>query len=431
MSRTAIYGADVVVSMAGRPISHGAIAVQEGVLVGVGTLDELRHRFERAEARHWNGVMTPGLVNAHTHLQYTSFRDLGVARHEGFEAWSMAFDLEYIARFEAEDWYGSALEGSIEALAAGTTTVADICTDHAALTAPRDAGLRAISFIESLGDTWHTWEHTSRDVFLDGLRRLQEAETPEFHLGISPHAPYSLDTPVLSDLTRFARAEGFRIHTHLAESEFEDAYYRTGTGPLADFVRGFGTGFEVLEQGGAEMSATEFAQSTGLLGHDCHVAHGIYLNDAGRRTLRESRTAVALCPRSNRTIGLGDAPVAAYVEEGNPVAVGTDSRSSSPSLDLLADVAMLYSIAREQGYEREDLAQRLLAAATVGGAIALGMDSPDGGIGMLEPGRAADFAVFEVPADARSAVEVLVSSGAGRCVATCVAGQIRFDASAR
>jgi cytosine/adenosine deaminase-related metal-dependent hydrolase len=427
MSRIAIYGADIVVSMAGRPIEEGAVAVQAGVLLDVGDIDELSRRYRHAETRRWKGVMTPGLVNAHTHLQYTSFSDLGAVQHDGFEAWSIAFDAVYLDRYQTEDWYQSALAGSIEALKAGTTTVADICTDHSALTAPRDAGLRAISYVEALGDAWHTWEHIGREGFLAGLRRLQKAETPEFRVGISPHAPYSLDTPVLSDLTRFARAEGFRIHTHLAESEFEDAYYRTGTGPLADFVRGFGRGFQVLERGGARMSATEFAESTGLLGRDCHVAHGIYLNEAGRRTLRETETSVALCPRSNGTIGLGDAPVAAYLEEGSPMAIGTDSRSSSPSLDLLADAASLYSIAREQGYDREDLAQRLLAAATVGGASAMGMDHPHGGVGKLEPGRAADFAVFDVQPDLSSSVEALVTTGAGRCVATCIAGQVRFD----
>ncbi len=431
MSPIAIYGADIVVSMAGPPIERGAVAVEEGVLLAVGETDELCRRFEHAQTRRWKGVMTPGLVNAHTHLQYTSFSDLGTVRHDGFEAWSVAFDELYLDRYQTEDWYESALVGSIEALQAGTTTVADICTDHSALTAPRDAGLRAISYVEALGDAWHTWEHSGREGFLAGLRRLQKAETPAFRVGISPHAPYSLDTPVLTDLTRFARSEGFRIHTHLAESEFEDAYYRTGTGPLADFVRGFGRGFEVLERGGAWMSATEFAESTGLLGHDCHVAHGIYVNEGGRQTLRETETSVALCPRSNATIGLGDAPIAAYLKEGNPIAIGTDSRSSSPSLDLLADAASLYATAREQGYDREDLAERLLAAATVGGANAMGMDHQDGGIGKLEPGRAADFAVFDVPSDLGSSLEALVTRGAGRCVATCIAGQIRFDPDSR
>lgn len=431
MSPVAVYGADIVVPMAGRPLEEGAVAVCEGVVVAVGRFDELVHRYEDAETRRWQGVMTPGLVNAHTHLQYSSFSDLGASKHEGFEAWSMAFDEEYLARYRTEDWYESAFQGSLECLSAGTTAVADICTDLEALTAPRDAGLRGVSYIEALGDTWHTWERTGRDGFLEGLHGLQHVETPEFRIGISPHAPYSLDTPVLSDLTRFARSEGFRIHTHLAESEFEDDYYRNGTGPLADFVRGFGRGFEVLERGGTRMSATEFAESTGLLGPDSHVAHGIYLDEAGRRTLRQTRTAVALCPRSNRTIGLGNAPVADYVEEGNLIAVGTDSRSSSPSLDLLADVAVLYSIAREQGYDRADLADRLLAAATIGGARAMGMDEPDGGVGLLEPGRAADFAVFDVQADPDGLAEAIVTGGAGRCIATCVAGRVRFEADPR
>jgi cytosine/adenosine deaminase-related metal-dependent hydrolase len=116
-------------------------------------------------------------------------------------------------------------------------------------------------------------------------------------------------------------------------------------------------------------------------------------------------------------------PVAAYLREGNLIAVGTDSLSSSPSLDLLADVAVLYRVARKQGYRGDDLHQRLFTAATLGGAAALGLHVGRERIGQLGVGAVADLAFFDVPArDPDAALIELVENGAGRARRTIVAG---------
>ena len=84
--------------------------------------------------------------------------------------------------------------------------------------------------------------------------------------------------------------------------------------------------------------------------------------------------------------------MAALLYEGSPIAVGTDSLASTPDLDILAEVRTLATIARSQGYERADLATLLLAAATRGGADAIGR--PD--LGRLAPGATAAFAEVSV-----------------------------------
>ena len=105
-----------------------------------------------------------------------------------------------------------------------------------------------------------------------------------------------------------------------------------------------------------------------------HIAHGVWANGEDRRILRQRGVGVALCPRSNRITNTGkDAPVREYLEEGNLVSVGTDSLSSTPTLDLLDDVSMLYDLAREQGYASDDLTHRLIRMMTLGGAASMGM----------------------------------------------------------
>lgn len=417
-----LISADVVVPVAGAAIDDGAVAIEGGRVVEVGTRRRLRTEFPEAEERHHRGVVTPGLVNAHTHLQFTSFAEIGRQIHDGFEEWSVVFDRKYGQRAPREDWYGAVLAGGRLALATGTTTVAEISTDFEAVPAVREAGLGGVVYLEALGHTWDAWEGGERARYLAALEDALSIQDDRVRIGVSPHAPYSLDTDVLTDMAAIARDRGMRVHTHLGESAYEDEYCMFATGPLADFVRGFGRGFQIVVEGGCGVGTVEFSHRIGLLGPDTHVAHGIYLDEPGRALLRELDIPVALCPRSNEVIGLKEPPVAAYLREGNPVAVGTDSLASSPSLDLLEDVAVLYRLAQEQGYDEPDLAERLFRAATRGGAYALGLDHPEG-VGALAPGRQADIAVFDMAVTADHAVEALVREGAGRCVATYVGGE--------
>jgi cytosine/adenosine deaminase-related metal-dependent hydrolase len=135
--------------------------------------------------------------------------------------------------------------------------------------------------------------------------------------------------------------------------------------------------------------------------------------------------------------------VADYLREGHEVAVGTDSLASTPSMDLMADVAMLALIAGQQGYHDADLPTRLLRAATLGGAKAMGLDGD--GYGGLAPDGPADLAVFDVGAsgersagpssvsshaspDERAVAELIVG-GAGRCTLTVAGGVVLHDAS--
>lgn len=126
-----------------------------------------------------------------------------------------------------------------------------------------------------------------------------------------------------------------------------------------------------------------------------------------------------LCPRSNQVIGLDAPPIAAYLHEDHDIAIGTDSLASVPSLDLLGDMAMLAALARAQGCSSDDLHERMLHAATRGGASAVGRSD----IGLLERGARAGTAVFAVNAFGTQPGQALVDGGAGRCVLTIIGGR--------
>lgn len=422
MVATTIHLAPTVVPVTSPPIPNGGVVLRDGRIIEVDEGSRLVGSHPDAEVTEWDGVMVPGLVNAHTHLQYTTFSAVGSIRHPDYVTWSARFVEEYERR-RKDDWAHSARDGVHASLRNGVTCFADIVTDVAALGVLDEMGVAGVAYLEVIGIDEKAWkEHVEETIASTVADTRVSGDTT---VGISPHAPYSLDEPVLKHLARLAGDMGRRLHIHLAESDTEDDYYRNGRGALAERVaRRVGRPWGVLGRGGTGMGAAEFAESCGLLGPTTHVAHGVYLGKEGRRILRERNTTTALCPRSNLGVGIDPPPIRKFLEEGNSIAVGTDSLGSSPSLDLMADVALLYELARDQGYQGKNLALRLLEAATIGGARALGLS---GVVGELTPGARADLAIFDLDPEPDDVVEALVTEGTSRCVGTVVAGKIAFS----
>jgi len=83
------YTADLVVPVTAPPIRHGAVAVSQGRIRHVGdrawVRAQLEGRGDEVREVRWPGVLLPGLVNAHTHLQYSGMAEVGRGRYRGFD----------------------------------------------------------------------------------------------------------------------------------------------------------------------------------------------------------------------------------------------------------------------------------------------------------------------------------------------------------
>ena len=399
-----LHTAPVVLTMTGEPVRDGAVLVEDDRVAAVGPRRDLES--DSVRVRAWPGVMTPGLVNAHAHLEYgPPFADLATSGLP-FATWIAQLMGRRQGMTEV-DWTMSARGSAHQAIASGTTAVADVVTVGPAIAVAESLGLQGVSYGELAGVDATGWSAAQQK--LEGV--LGAGARPR---GISPHTLYTLSSQVFRDLAALARARGMRLHPHLAETAEEAEWVLSGTGAFAGFVERFGFAFE-LHGTGAGTSPVRHCADLGGLGPDVHVAHGVHVDADDRALLRETQTVVALCTRSNAILQAGEAPVADYLAEGNVVAIGTDSLASSPDLDLLAEARATRDLARRQGLEHPEGA--LLHALTVGGALALGQD-----VGAIREGGRADLAVFDVPTE--DPVVSLVEHGAGRCVATVLGGRL-------
>ena len=280
-----------------------------------------------------------------------------------------------------EAFAAAAERGVRDAWARGITCVADTGSTGATAEALARLGGRGIVYQEVFGPDPAQCAASMAELER-AVERLRPLAADRLRLGVSPHAPYTVSAPLYQAVARYARRERLPLALHLAESPAETAFVRDGTGPFAAAHRQ--RGIPVVAHG---VSPVRYLSELGVLepatGRDAggwQCIHCVQADDEDVRLLREAGVGVAVCPRSNGAHGHGRAPFMRLRSAGVAVGLGTDSVASVPDLDLWAEAASV-------GLGGEE-ALRML---TVEGARSLGWDS---GIGSLEPGKAADFAVF-------------------------------------
>ena len=157
-NETVLILADGVVAMTGEEgfvAQRGGVAVRDGVIVGAGAVEELRSQFGGVREEYVAGVMVPGLINAHTHLELGEYQHGGGGeKHSIFpREWVGALMRNYPAAERVEEIVREAVRaGAAESLRSGVTMVGDI-SRHCAWTRAELAGgpLRVVSFGEVIG----------------------------------------------------------------------------------------------------------------------------------------------------------------------------------------------------------------------------------------------------------------------------------------
>ncbi|MCR5563567.1 MAG: amidohydrolase family protein [Desulfovibrio sp.] len=326
-------------------------------------------------------TLAPACVNAHAHLQL-SFLAGKTCFGRGFTAWINSF-IRLLKTIE-DDVVLDATNAACAAMAAaGTAHVGDISGSIAHGLLPvrqacREAGIGVTHFCEWFGFV---------PPLADGLRpwppRLRDemAEAPDLPLICQPsgHALYSTAPDVLRDAKAWCAEHGRPFCLHLAESPDETELLASGSGPLYELYRN-----SVLPEGwkAPGMRPLALAAALGLLGQGTLAIHGTQLDDQEVEVLAASGTALCLCPRSNRNLAVGTAPVRTLMENGSLLCLGTDGLSSNTDLDVRLDAVWLR--------ETFDVPpEALIRMLTVNGAAALGIFGT--GLGRLAPGCPAKF----------------------------------------
>ncbi len=397
--------ADWVLPISDGPIRSGGVLVDAGRIVAVGPARELASHELAAERHDFDGCMiSPGLVNAHTHLTLTALS--GVVPPLRFAEWLPKL-VAAMKPWEVADHEASGVIGAEECLAAGVTCVGDIAYGAAEVSRASAAGLGGVYYWELLG-----LDPAAIDSHLDYLRypREQDAYGPRIVAGLSPHAPYSCSPALLRAVNAEAKILGVPLAIHVAESAAEVELMHRGTGPLLGVAQRNMPGFTAPGTSTVRYLADLGALDGATAVHVCHLEPGDI------ELLAEHARGVVTCPRSNTYLHNPVPEIDRLLDADISVGIGTDSSASNHDLDLMAEVRALLELQPDLGPDA------VLRMATLGGARALGAE---GRFGSLEHSKAADLSVFRIR-EAEAPVHAFVrGAGTGTVHAVLAGGEWR------
>jgi 5-methylthioadenosine/S-adenosylhomocysteine deaminase len=355
-----------------------SVVIDQGQIVDVCLANQAMTNYPDALVENLpNHLLTPGLINAHSHAAMSLLRGAGddLALQEWLEKriWPMEGKL-----VSQEFVFDGTVLAAHEMLLGGITTFNDMYFfPDAAARAAKQMGMRANLGIVVF-DFPSAYGSGPADYLDKGLKLRDACRSDDDPLNqllsfcLAPHAPYTVSDASFKQISVYAAELGLGIHTHLHETAFE------------------------IEQSLLQHNKRpiERLHDLGLLGPDFVAIHGVHLNDADIKLLRQTGSSVVHCPHSNLKLASGIAPVAQLLKSGVNVAIGTDGSASNNRLDLLSEAHTACLLAKGASQQADVFkAADVLHSMTMAGAIALGLGDR---IGSIEVGKEADFAAFDL-----------------------------------
>jgi cytosine/adenosine deaminase-related metal-dependent hydrolase len=393
------YHAAWVVPIEGEPIKDGWVMVDGGRIVALGrrAVNDATKGVELGDV-----AVMPGLVNAHTHLEFSYLRDQ-VAPASSFTAWARQIISERrkaphpLKDLRVVDAIDAAID---ELVRCGTAVVGEI-TNTLFVTFDKlaQSPLAGVVFWELIG--FNLGEDPDFDAMVNqALEDLGELpHTDKVRASLAAHAPYSVAPLFFRAIKKAVDRMPFAPSSvHLAENVEEVELLKTGGGPWKTLMTDIGSWNHAWTAPG--VGPVQYLDDMKFIDDRLIVVHGVQMTRGDLNLLRERGATLVTCPRSNAHTGAGVPPIEEFYESGVRVAVGTDSLASSPDLNIFAEIATLHALAPAVP------PSSLLESATLQGARALGFD---GDYGSIEPGKLARLIAVDVPPGTSDVEEYLVS----------------------
>ena len=367
------------------------------------------------------GIATPGLINTHHHFYQTMARAYTPGNNLPLLPW-LAHMNRLWQRFTADDLYLCTKLALAEMMLSGCTTAAD---HHYVV--PRGSGdCFAAQFraAEEMGVRFHCgrggmdvhsdligdWAIQGADEIMEDCARLHKlhhngAAGSWRQVFLAPCAATSASRELLRQSAAFAREHNLGLHSHCGETVEEDAHSRANFG----------------------MRPVEYFADCGWDFEGVWFAHGIHFTDKEVEWLGSRRIGVAHCPYANMRLGSGICRVNDLRAAGAKVGIGVDGSASNDSGHVLGELRQALMLCRVRYGAASMSALDALALGTRGGADIL--RRPD--LGVLEPGRCADVAVFPAvdvfSSGCENPVDALLLCWSRQVESLVVGGRVRID----
>jgi len=365
-------GTIVTMDATRRIIDDGGIAIKAGRIVAIGARNEIERTYAARNRVNAAGkLVTPGLINGHTHIPMVLFR--GLADDLDLQEWLTNYIFPAEAKNVNEEFVrvGTRL-GLAEMIRGGTTTYCDMYYFEDAIAEETSkAGVRGV-----LGETLIDFPVADNKTNAEGMAYVEKFVSrwkgnDLIVPAIAPHAPYTVSEDHLKAVRAFSDRTGCPIVTHISETkrELDDSVKAKGASPVA------------------------YLDRIGFLNERVIAAHMVWPQGSDINILKTRHVGVVHNPQSNMKLASGVAPVPKMMDAGVALGLGTDGAASNNDLNIWEEmdtVAKLHKVFT--GDPKVISAQQAFELATIRGAAALHLEKE---IGSLETGKRADLLIIE------------------------------------
>jgi cytosine/adenosine deaminase-related metal-dependent hydrolase len=377
--------ADFIFPVSAPPIEKGVLVVDaSGKILSI----DDRSQHDSASLEHYKGVIVPGFVNAHCHLELSHMK--GIAE-TGTGLIPFITAVVQQRNFPKEQISEAIARADREMYENGIVAVGDISNVADTFEVKATSAIRYYTFVEMFD---FLQEERAEEVFNQYhtvYRTLQPKKGDR--KSMVPHAPYSVSKSLFKLIRKNNPAgKDVTISIHNQETPAEDELFRNGKGAFYEFYRKFGVSldhFRPLKKS----SIYYLLKNCDPKQRQLFVHNTLSTREDIEAAQKWSdRVYWATCPNANLYIENRLPDYRHFIDTGARVCIGTDSLTSNWQLSVLEEMK---TIARYQSYVGFET---LLRWATLNGALALGFEKE---LGSFEVGKKPGLNLLNLDAELR------------------------------
>ncbi|MDB5025312.1 MAG: amidohydrolase family protein [Mucilaginibacter sp.] len=358
------FKADYVFPVCGDPIKNGVVTIDDlGRIISVA--DNHPPDLKGDHFEHLKGIICPGFINTHCHLELSHLKDRVVP---GRGLINFIKDIQAVRTADNAAILQAAESADHEMYENGIVAVGDISNSNVSIAVKAKSKIHYHTFVESFGFL----PEKAREVFEKALLLLNEFKPQSCSL--TAHAPYSVSKELFKLIKRYSDTGSNLISVHNQETEDENKFYRYRLGGFLDLYEHFGIDISYFKS-----QARNSLQSTIPLltnKQEILLVHNTFTNLKDIYFIKrfDRKIHFCFCPGANLYIENKLPKVELFVDQGFNITLGTDSLASNSKLCILNEMRLL------QEKFPSLSTTRLIEWATINGARYLGIDDEKGTI---------------------------------------------------
>ncbi len=359
--------AQYVITNSGPPLKRAVITIEDdGTIITIeDTAGDLK---EKHSTEFYNGIIIPGFVNCHCHLELSHMKG---SISEGKGLGGFIEQIRSSRDNNKESIVSSACSADKYMFKEGVVLCADVCNTSNSFNIKKESKIRYISLLEVFG-----LDPEKAGRRLEEIIKVAEiAEETGILFSLIPHSAYSMSL-TLFRLLRNKSLNNRVTSIHFMETAGEKKFLENHSGPLMSSYKRSGLIPLRLETAKSHADAVlnEITLSGNLI-----LTHNTFADRNTIRMIKERGNLFwCLCPNSNIYIENVIPPLNLLIEEGCDIIIGTDSLASNNKLNILEELKTLQ-------FNFPDVSiEDLVYWATLSGAIALGEEDR---FGKIETGK--------------------------------------------